>query len=69
MGRKVIYHTIEEKREAQNEASRKYQRKKRELKESGEILEKPITFSYSREYHQLRYKLKKEKLLQEQGSE
>ena len=68
MGRKVIYHTIEEKREAQNEASRKYREKRKELKENGE-LEKPLAFSYSREYHQLRYKLKKEKLLQEQGSE
>jgi hypothetical protein len=68
MGRHAIYLTIEDKRKAQNEASKRFHAKKKALKEAEKQSpeQKPVQKepkalppSYTREYHQARYLAKK----------
>lgn len=67
MVRTVKYLTIEEKRQAQCESSRKYRAKKKAEKEANPIPKepKPLAKSYTREYHQQRYLERKELLKQQ----
>jgi hypothetical protein len=63
MGRTILYHTIEEKRAANNLSARKYKERKRAEAQAlpPPVKEpKPLPVSYTREYHQQRYKLQKE---------
>ena len=62
MGRHALYLTIEDKREAQRVASLKYQAKKRESNPKPPV-EPKIAYSYTKEYHQERYRRQKARLI------
>ena len=64
MTRPILYHTIEEKRAANNLSVKKYREKKalKNAQEPNVIKEIPV--SYTREYHQARYRRLKEAALQ-----
>ena len=59
MGRKAIYTTIEEKRRAQCEASKRHKEKMKLKNKGEEPLPKTLPKSYSKEYHQQRYQAMK----------
>jgi len=59
MGRKIKYHCLEEMREAQRQASRRFYAKKKEQRETVPREDKPVPKSYTIEYHRERYQMKK----------
>jgi hypothetical protein len=67
MVRTIMYFTIEEKRKAQCVSSKKYRAKKKAELEANPIPKepKPLSKSYTREYHQQRYLERKEQLKQQ----
>jgi hypothetical protein len=66
MGRKLKYNSLEEMREAQRVASRRFYAKKKEERASVPREERPIPKSYTVEYHRERYQMKKQERLMSQ---
>jgi hypothetical protein len=57
------YFSLEEMREAQRQASRRFYAKKKEQRAEVPREEKPIPKSYTVEYHRERYQMKKQERL------
>ncbi len=59
MGRKLLYHTEEEKKLAKQRAWKRYYEKTKAMKEGHPVPDRPAPISYTKEYHQQYYQCRR----------